>query len=312
MRRILYILAVLLFQSCGYRFTEDDKHPQLPIFPKHTNSAMHIEAFPFFSCTNLRSTDSLFFFQASLDTTQSKQRILVMNNQLHELARIPIQGNYTIDSHGNIYMGDYDDNDTLGVLRYEFPDYHAKRIPRSPTNYYALQQTLGRQIDSIVQLDTSNQDNWRQYVNAQYINLLKTKILPQLQCILHVGEHDEVILRYPDQEVTISYFEFEYEKVTFQECPLSDTIPEVHNQSLQLFDSARLENRSTGNHFVFGFYQSGYQYFHFQVGTQITSFKSYSYDMDWQGLRQMKSPDPKQILLLSNTGPQNFFHIRLP
>lgn len=36
--------AIISMTSCGYTSTEDDKHPDMPVFPEHTNPNIKIEA----------------------------------------------------------------------------------------------------------------------------------------------------------------------------------------------------------------------------------------------------------------------------
>ncbi len=80
---------------------------------------------------------------------------------------------------------------------------------------------------------------------------------------------------------------------SFDSCGFSDTSAyDDSKKNLQWLDSATQERHSSGNHFVFGFYLSGYSYYNLLFGKEKVSFKAYQANLPAPGLRLLKRAAP--------------------
>ena len=64
-----FCLLILLFliNSCGYKKPEEDKFPDLPTFPKHTNQKIEIVNFPYVT-GKIYYNDFYFFTKIDYDS----------------------------------------------------------------------------------------------------------------------------------------------------------------------------------------------------------------------------------------------------
>lgn len=274
----LTILCVILFYGCGYRWPEGDKHPEIPLFPKHTNPKFKVTEFPFQNYRVRKAggfsrptdffgyTDDYFYSvcDADLPTAENNYTashyLMIYSKQFQELKRIKVD-DAVADALGILYFSNSD-----GVFKCTYPDFEPQKLPELLSN-----------------------DAGKVSMEA----LLKEKLL---LCVTNL--YGKMLLRFSDGEYFIRNNELlrgEYSVKLCDELQPSVSIDSTA-ANLEIFDMATTGNESSAGKSLFGFRPIGLEYFNFRMGGDVTSFKVNG-SLSGQSVKQIKSPFADKLMI---------------
>ena len=305
----IFLLCFLLFlTACGYQKPEGDKHPNIPMFSEKNNTIFTfteiIKDFypdktpPYF----IRCSDDYWFIDIE---QKDNPHLLVCDNNFKLLTQLnDIQSNKKffrmILEDGTMYMisRDFDDATRDSIYKYAPPLFQKKHIEVldiKPTYNDVYKQELEkRQVDKIA--DAVIRDSLKRHFHKVADSLYQIECeallkVDKVQGCLRSSLHS--IILYEDNKEFVVPFPHCQEVIgTF---PKINTINHIKSkktttENLQKFDYAVIGNRSTGNHFVFGFHPYGYHYYKLIIGKDTTRFKS---EKEW---KQFYMEDGRVIL----------------
>ncbi|QDO92589.1 hypothetical protein FNB79_00860 [Formosa sediminum] len=306
--KLLSITALIVLWSCGYKNTEKDKHPDLPIFPEHTNNKINIKPFPFITTDLYYNTDYIF-----ANTDNGELRILDRNfktiNQLAiqvDLKSITNQGDiYNIETKGDniktlksVYKLSSENNfkpEKLEIKTVFARSFH--KIRDSLTTH--LKEKSKTYIDSMYTLEIEK--------DKQKTLAKLTEIIEHVDAMVHL-EHIEVdILKYKNKDVALySNLLFFDELEDIKKKKYLPTVQRItHMQKSPIsFDKVVLDNSYSGNHLVGGFTPIGYNYIALKVDNQTTKFKIKNAD-NGDGIHILNTS--KDTIILNDNTYQLFY-----
>lgn len=276
--RPLTIICLILFYGCGYRWPEGDKHPDVPLFPKHTNPKFKVTEFPFQNYRVRKSggfsrptdffgyTDNYFYSvcETNVPTDENNyttsHALMIYDKQFRELKQIMVD-DAVADTQGVLYFSTSD-----GVYKCRYPDFAPEKLPE------------------VLSTDASIREN--------------------LQCVANL--YGKMLLRYPDKECFLSNNQLLRSGSPVKLC--EELQPSVSIDStaanLEIFDMATTGNESSAGKSLFGFRPVGLEYFNFRMGGDVTSFKVNG-SLSGQSVKQIKSPFADKLML--TTGAKVYF-----
>lgn len=324
-----FLIALLLFylvSSCGYRKTEKDKYPDMPVFPNMEGGSVKMDTIPFryISLSEIVYNDKYYFVPYYTDYNHSGMAVVdgVLN----------LISNWSYDNSNFTYL-----TDTLGSViaidrinktasKYQAPYIEATDIPFLKMD--KLRERLGEKYNSFLEeakrADSSyvNTDN---ILDSIYMAHLLEKHKGYTPYLLTGGSYDYppciifVDKKEPEKQLLaeIPPYSIEPEEWNIGTYPLLKKrvidLPDTENPSLVNFDDAVLENRfgGSGNHFVadISFRQSGYQYYKLTENGKEHLFKIYHTNLNFSVLQEIKNPFNNQVLFINNEN-NNLYLIR--
>ncbi len=296
--------------GCGYQKPEGDKHPEVPVFPKHSNTKFTfteiIEDFypnetPSYS---IQCSDDYWFLHIN---QKDRSKILVCDNNFKLLTEInDLKFDYGVSrvmlEDGTIYIlpGNHDLRDKP-LFKYAPPLFQKKEIKVldvKPTRNEIYKQELAkREIEKLenVGIKDSLRRSLHKVTDSLYaiecedlLELDKAKGYLEMRglwySIIRYKDQEEAAVIYPECQDVIR----QLAKVDIKNGRIANKKKTADN--LRQFDHAVIGNHSTGNHFVFGFHPYGYHYYQLFIGKDTTRFKSLN------AFRQLKMEDGRVIL----------------
>ena len=86
----------MIFISCGYQKTEEDKHPEIPVFPEHTNNKISIKQF------NINLID-IKYNEKNLFANNEKGDLIILDRKFNKIKELKLPNN-CISKDGTIYF----------------------------------------------------------------------------------------------------------------------------------------------------------------------------------------------------------------
>lgn len=311
---IFICLSVFVIQSCGYRMTEDDKYPDMEVYPQTSNPDYVIDSL-FEINGKIRYTEKYMYASTikKSDKDSDLSYLSVLDKELNILKEIFVdessnQVKYNIDSDDNIYLVARDKE----LYRYTYPWKNAEKLPK----IIDVTQTDSLKLVYADLIEKRLAANSLFYVggfidsifNAQIQNLYKVNT-----CVLPIDPYKTdyyVVLN--DYEGRQSYgIIHDYSEIwqkSYQNNKASCN-PKIEDYSYSNktnspnlhLEQAALGNKSSGNHLVFWFTPHGYDYYKIEVNGDTIRFKIQNDNLSYPTFTQIGSVFTDKILLLENT-----------
>ncbi|WP_299780245.1 hypothetical protein [uncultured Formosa sp.] len=275
---LLSLIILTTLTSCGYKTTETDKHPEIPVFPKHTNSKINITSFPFL-------TTDLYFNKKYIFATTENQDLLILDRKFKKIKQEPIIVNLkNITNQGDIYSVN-ENGDIIKTLKTvhklspknNFKQENLEILKIFSREFLDIRDSLtthlkGKSktyIDSIYTIETTN--------DKQKTLVKLTHAIEGADAMVHLENNEVDILKYQDKDVAL------YSNLLFFD-ELNNLKKEKYVKTVQRiidlekrpisFDKVVLDNTYSGNHFVGGYTPVGYNYVELTIGSETTKFKA--------------------------------------
>ncbi|WP_108867963.1 hypothetical protein [Aquimarina aquimarini] len=309
------ITAIII--SCGYTKTEDDKFPNMAVFPESSNPEITIKPlkmkmYDMYSSNNATLFAAVNFFY---DDGATGQYIMEMDDELNRIDSIPRHGDYFIAKNGNFYLEDENRN----VVKYNNLKSEPQKIPTHPFHGKLYKDNLEKELkekgayalnkfpDSLHYEISRKIDSISYHKAADEFN---KQVLTNLECVRDIG--GKYLLTYPQNEFIIEEIptplwdenignrKRPYELLhKFDQCRQRDRFIIGDGKELIIKDKAVTANGSSGgNHFVPGtFYPKGYQYYEFSVNNETTQFKIFAEYVLAQKITSRNIPNTNTYLL---------------
>ncbi len=279
---ITWFIIILIFASCGYHKPEEDKHPDLPLFPNHTNNKISIKQLPFVS-SNIKYNEKNFFFY------NGDGSITILDRKFNKIKKISEPTRYKeISKDGTLYFMNYNETPEL-IETYKMSvqnNFKKEKIPNliiksrsggiirdslllifKGTSLEKDSIKFNKHIDSLTIIELNKQE--------EYISLKLEQLKENLIAVFPL-QYSVSILKYENKEISLytrynhtSEFKEILEKTSF------NGLKPIWNleKSPKSFDKVVLGNSFSGNHFVGSFTSYGYNYVELTLNNEITKFK---------------------------------------
>jgi len=288
-RHLYLILLLFICISCGYTETEDDKYPEMPVFPEHSNVDMSIESLN-------RKIDALYVYDehtfiASIkymyEESRTKMYVTKMDHTLKVLDSIEADGVFKILEDGSFYIN----NEEGKILKYSSFDAKPLVIKEHPFNGKDYKEKVEKELEEGKYARGTYPDSLSYEIakvvdSISYYKTLdefKKQQLTDLQCVIDFDGGSTNVLIYEDKEYLTSPqpYSSDFKESTtemiynFMNCKLKSASVFDKDGSLKITDQVVTSNGSSGgNHFVPGsFYPIGLQYYELEIGGVKTQFK---------------------------------------
>ncbi len=304
----LMIPVLLLITSCGGQDTEEDKYPEMAVFPNTDSPNIMIAEVPDFNYVhNMNGSffraDSSYLYFFEKDCYTKKDSVKVFSNNF-------------ITESGMLYSTEYDDNKAFKLDIKTRKKIKLSYHPFNPSEEFEvlLKKLEDEELPKEVNInETSRFRNQRireDKVSTEIADKFFKTILPGLQKVTPIGEYFEqlYILTYDDKEVLLKgmkYLGNENGELinpkTFFEG--YDTYNPIEDYSFQQIDilslcdqavTGNILNSDSGRFFaIFYFSPDGLSYYELQYGGDVITFKSGLYS----NLETVLLPDKETILI---------------
>ncbi|WP_271766032.1 hypothetical protein [Aquimarina algiphila] len=314
---IVFFIITTIVISCGYTKTEDDKFPDMEVFPENSNTEIAIQPlkmkiYDMYSSNNATLYAAVNFFY---DDGSTGQFIMEMDNELNSIDSIPRHGSYFIAKNENFYVNDKNGN----VIKYHDLKSKPRKVPIHPFHGRLYKDDIEKKLKEKGSYalnkfpDSLHYDISRKIDSISYhksVDEFNKQVLTNLECVRDIG--DWYLLTYPQNEFIIKEMptplwkenignrKEPYEQLNeFDQCQRRDKFIKVDNKSLLIKDKAVIANGSSGgNHFVPGtFYPKGYQYYDFNINDTTTQFKIFAEHVLAQKITSRNIPNTNIYLL---------------
>lgn len=287
-----YVYLVLLFFiciSCGYTDTEDDKFPEMPVFPEHSNLQMSIVSLS-------KKIDNLYpygedTFIASIkyitEGSRTKMYVTKMDHTLKVLDSIETEGVFKITKDGSFYIK----NNKGAILKYSSFGAKPLMIKEHPFNGEIYKESIVKELEEGEYARGTYPDSLSYEVGKvvdsisyhKTLEAFKKQQIEGLHCVIDFYPESKSVLIYEDEEYldspqpysngnAISTTKMLY---NFEACEMKSKSNTFENEGLTITDQVVRSNGSSGgNHFVPGsFYPIGLQYYELEIAGVKTTFK---------------------------------------
>ena len=275
--RITFLIFVLIFNSCGYQKTEEDRHPEIPIFPKHTNNKISIKEFPFY-LTNIK------YNQKNVFANNENGDWIILDRKFNKIKQLNKPSGYVhsyISKDGTIYFLKPKEKTELNeVYKFSIQDNFKKEkienlilksregvIIRDSLNLVYKNQT-NKHIDSL----TSDIYQKEEKLISEKIKKLNSNLISIFPLANEVS-----VLKYENKEFAL-YTRYDHTnefKDVLEKTQLDELKP-IWNleKSPKSFGKVTLGNSFSGNHYVGGYTPYGYNYVELSLNNETTKFKA--------------------------------------
>jgi len=275
--RIVCLLFIFLFNSCGYQKTEHDKHPEIPIFPEHTNNKIAITEFPY-NLTNIKYNQNHVFG----DNKNGGWIILDRKfNTIKQLSKPPGYTQSYISKDGTIYVITPHEKPELNVvyklsMQDDFKKEPLETLILNPREGVTIKDSLrliyknetDKHIDSLTAIIYNKEEKQI----AESLKILKTDLISIFPLTNEVS-----VLKYKNKARAL-YTKYNHTnafKVILEQTRLNELKPIWHlEKSPTSFDKVVLGNSFSGNHYVGGYTPYGYNYIELSLHNETTRFKA--------------------------------------
>lgn len=292
MKKIVFIFIVsLLLFSCGYKSAEGDKHPDIPLFPAHTNTNVKISRLPVNNeGLGFKNINNIFYFSSYRGCVITSSKFKIVDSLQHSAT-----SSYYINENGTIYNLTFNPKESLDTLDLN-DSYSIQKAIKTTPPLFQEEQIETKQI-LVASWDA--RDTVIQYVK---------KLNNNLDCIIEVNKYT-CLLVLQNKEIILQ-----------SNLPLPEKIFEYKNcESLYFntdfivpksFDKTILGNKSSGNHFAFGFRQYGYNYIELTIGNQSTKTKVENFGTS-NGLEIIHQNKTKDTLIVKLDKEDKLYYLTL-
>ncbi len=288
-KQLLLLSITMLCISCGYKKPEGDKHPEIPVFPEHTNQKFEFVPFSYGRIhTHMMAQTNNHYYIALF----SNLDFLILNKSFEEVMTLDVRGVASIHESGTFYSFTKKDY-VKKAYRYQPPHFKEESIPVKKIQYYkpSFDSIVAKYSETIAEKKLNN----KLFDTLKFADSIFFKKYTQdLQCVLPIGAYPGTyIFKYADRDIFVECHLYPpgKESSLFNICNTAPSIQEADD--LDLFDTAVLGNSSHGNHYVFGYKSYGYEYFSLKIGNNSTKFKVHSRDR----MIQLKSESKDKVIV---------------
>ncbi len=314
------IVFLLLVVGCGYTKTEDDKYPDMPVFPEHTSKTLKLVELRCNSA-NLYSIDGqlMTFMVTRGKHTDYKEKnyLMFLNNEFEIIDSLLVRDFNFMDDQGYIYSRNYESDE---VVKQHYKEQKKKIIQYHTFDAQAYYENYKKELESQVIAEEKNlSDSLQRIERFKRLKIVEDKtfkefdkvVMPNLQCVRFIN-NDYFVLQYLDKELVIKNligkYSIQNESIkspieiisNFKKCDEQELYNPVQSNDFKMFDTAVTGNGSTGNHFVFSFYPKGYQYYELEYEGNKTQFKLFANRVGGPRLEAFLSPDKKKTFIVNN------------
>jgi hypothetical protein len=275
--RITFLIFVFIFNSCGYQRAEEDKYPEIPVFPKHTNNKISIKEFPFY-LTNIK------YNQKNVFANNKNGDWLILDRKFNKIKQLSKPSGYThsyINKDGTIYYIKPNEKPELNIV-YKFSiqdNFKKKKIEK-----LILNSREGITIRDSLNLVYKNQTN--EHINSLTFNIYQKeekliserikKLKSNLISIFPLT-NEVSVLKYENKEFALyTRYDHTNEFKDVLEKTRLDELKPIWNleKSPKSFGKVVLGNSFSGNHYVGGYTPYGYNYVELSLNNETTKFKA--------------------------------------
>ena len=338
---LFVLLAIIFLNSCGYSPTEEDKYPDMAEFPYVDGDGITLER-DYVDFTKIYVVD-----KDLIGISFRGKNILAirMDQNFNKIDSVKISEYYHISPDGFIYFK----NEIGGFSKVHYLTHELKEVPRHPFDFQKVYvqklDSISTSHSPAKKLPndslTLNKDQQIDLAQVLTYKLFEVEVLARLlsqkfidndayltnQYIMSAGH----ILKYSTKEYFIEFDKAAciwigepsyHHRYTISQA-LNDSIsvwkspnkliidPSENNNILKVFDSAIMENRSSGNHYTFSFHPIGYDYIKLNYKQKEVKFKTYD-----TYLRTFYSSDSSVLVVTgrdntSNDRDKGYYRIKL-
>jgi len=283
--RIAFLIFVFILNSCGYQKTEEDKYPEIPVFPEHTNNKISIKEFPFY-LTNIK------YNQKNVFAHNAKGDWVIFDRKFNKIKQISQPDGYVhsyINKDGTIYFIIPNEKpELIEVYKLSTQDnFKKERIEnliinsregftiRDSLNFVYKDEIekidnlkINKHIDSLLSVVYQNE---KEIVSGKI-----KKLKPNLISIYPLT-NEVSVLKYKNKEFAL-YTRFDHTN-NFNDLLKKtslDGLEPIWNleKSPKSFGKVVLGNSFSGNHYVGGYTPYGYNYVELSLKNETTKFKA--------------------------------------
>lgn len=281
MKNIFYGVFLLLIVSCGYRTPEEDKHPDLPIFPEHTNASIQITPFSW-EANGLQFNDNYIF-------ASTHKSLLVLDRKFNKVKEIDeIVSTHSIDNEGQVYIITRTD-DVMSDPKEVYKISPDNNFVKEKMEVLIMRPREGVRIRDSITAAFKNKQSTNEAVSDSLIDSLvyvafnkereelplRIKKLEDDIVAVFPLDNDVSILKYKDKKValfsTYNHMDFLKDKRSGGLKP----IRELEKRPTS-FDKVVLGNSFSGNHYVGGYTPYGFNYIELTLENEVTRFKAHN------------------------------------
>lgn len=317
-KSITSLIINTLLISCGYTKTEDDKFPNMPVFPLHSNPEITIKPIGMKLDTLYSSGEDIFSMAVFIDNKGFTSKYIVeMNQELQITDSIPFNRDYFIAKDGHFYINDNNNN----LLKYSSIECVPIKIPCHRFDGTQYKDSLSEELSTHGQYALKNAPDSLQYEMKQKIDSLsyhkavdefKNQVLSNLQYVKIFDTY--YLLKYDDTEKVLPIKQIP--TILQQECigntkTCFDLLNDCrkyewakkyisdYKNNLPITDIAVTANGSGGgNHFIPGtFYPKGFQYYDLKIEGLTTQFKQFAEHVLSRKITSRRLPGTNSYLL---------------
>lgn len=307
----LLIIAVLFNMiSCGSEPTEEDKYPEMAIFPNTDNPNIKITEVPDFN--HLYNIDETFFLADRSYLYYFKKDCYTKKDS------IKIYSDNFITESGMLYSTDYDENKAFKVDVKTKKKRRLRYHPFNPSEEFEIllkkleDKELPKETDFDDISKSRSEDRRKDTVSTEIADKFFKTIIPGLQKVTPIGKYFEqlYILTYDNKEVLLKGLEYLGNengelinpKTFFTDYAKYSPMKDYSFQQISILTQCD-GNVVTGNTLTSGYAskvfatlsydQSGFSYYQLQYGEDVVNFKSGLYS----SLKAILLPDNKTTIL---------------
>ena len=263
----LCLLLLLALQGCGFRPVEGDKHPEIPVFPEHTNENVEITRLIDEELGEVQMAAGRYY-------AIGNRSVSVFDSTFDLRSLIRLEGKVAcIDEQGAMYfrveeeIHSYESLD-VGLMKAAPPDLAPVALPAV---------ILGYSVDADSRLTRSEDGSWVPNDSLEQVRLVDRTINDQVRCVQHTSNGELMLVSYADSQCAItssSLVDDRIAKLGIPQCPSGIQHHEL-GEALEPFDTAVMDYKGYGNHFAGGFNQTVNQYYSIEVAGEEMQFKSF-------------------------------------
>ncbi len=278
MKRLLGPLVFLLITSCGYQSPEEDKHPDVPIFPKHTNSAVEINPFSM-DVSSIHFNEKYYF-------GYNQDDFLILDPQFNVIKKISEKVFVEqVTAEGDVFFFETSNDNVNRAFVFSAPKFAKKEVDIVhilPRNQDVIKDSLLRIYQG--KIDTSKVSE--NYFIDSLLTEVSKKNEKRMESYVYELKNQTDSFFVINDYWQILYIEGDIIALTtskklgaiFKESPKSKQCKKLSSikekeQSPPSFDKVVLGNTSSGNHLVVSYHPYGYNYINLKVGSEETKFK---------------------------------------
>lgn len=282
-----FILTITLFNlfSCEYKSPEEDKYPELPIFPQHTDKEVVITDFPV-------STHGIYYNKDYIFTNNADSNLLILDRKFNQIKQtnVSVRLDYDITQAGEVYTVDKEDDVIIKLNhvykmspRNNFKKERVEILRVLSKDFYEIRDSINRKtkslnekeprseyLDSLINIAANTEIEKTKFkLNALKDGLISFFPLTNYLSILKY-DNKEVAL-YSDYHHLDEFKDIDEKKRTNTLMPIWKLEQEPHS-----YGKVVLGNSWSGNHYVGGYNNYGYNYIELKIKNTKTKFKAHN------------------------------------